>query len=249
MRPKQTSKNANLVGKRCIINCHLNGQQTEVLWDTGAQVSIVSEHFLKQKFLGKNLPDISELIECKVNVTAANGTSIPYKGWTELQFTLAGNQKLSIILFLVTKETIDLPLVGFSGFEEFIKADMFEADLKSVFSHFPSDIISVLTDLVKRTNEAEFCCLNTGRKDHLIKTVSSIKNRKVSFRLNHGPVEIAAPVLFERDELVTLPSGTSVNDTLFTVKPGKSSKLKIEVVNNSKYDIVLPCHSVLGKVE
>ena len=91
-------------------------------------------------------------------IKAANGTSIPYKGWTELEFTLASNQKSIIVPFLVTKEIIDLPLVGFNVIEEFIKRDMFESDLKRVFSHVPSDNISVLTDLVKRNNEAEFCC-------------------------------------------------------------------------------------------
>ena len=88
--------------------------------------------------------------------------------------------------------------------------------------------------------------LKTGKKDQLIKKGQSFQ---VSCRLNHGPVEIATPVLFEPDELVNLPSGISVNDTLFTLKPGKSSKVKIEVVNNSKHDIMLPRHSVLGRVE
>ena len=139
-----------------------------------------------------------------------------------------------------------MPLVGFNVIEEFIKTYMFESDLKRVFSHFPSDNISVLTDLVKRNNEAEFCCLKTGKKDQLIKKGQSFQ---VSCRLNHGPVEIATPVLFEPDELVNLPSGISVNDTLFTLKPGKSSRVKIEVVNNSKHEIVLPHHSILGRVE
>ena len=51
MTPKQALKIANLVGKHCTINCYLNGQQTEVLWAAGAQVSIVSEHFLMQKLI------------------------------------------------------------------------------------------------------------------------------------------------------------------------------------------------------
>ena len=79
LTPKQASKIVNLVGKRCTINCYLNGQQTEVLWDTGAQVSIVSEHFLKQKFPETNLRNISELIDCELNVTAANGFFLSYK--------------------------------------------------------------------------------------------------------------------------------------------------------------------------
>ena len=40
-----------------------------------------------------------------------------------------------------------------------------------------------------------------------------------------------------------------MNDTLLTIKPGKSSKVNIEVVNNSKHDIVLPRRSFLGRAE
>ena len=40
LTPKQALRIANLVGKRCIVNCHLNDKETEVLWDTGAQVFV-----------------------------------------------------------------------------------------------------------------------------------------------------------------------------------------------------------------
>ena len=78
-----------------------------------------------------------------MNATAAKGTSIPYKRWTELEFKLASHQKSIIVAFLVTKEIIDLPLVGFNAIEELIKTDMFESDLKSVFSGVPSEKMSV----------------------------------------------------------------------------------------------------------
>ena len=129
---------------------------------------------------------------------------------------LASNQKSIIVPFLVTKEIIDLPIVGFNVIEEFIKTDVFESDLNRLFSLVPSDNIFVLTDLVKRNNEAEFCCLTTGKKDRLIKKGQSFQ---VSSRLNHGPVEIATPVLSEPDELVNLPSGISVNDTVIEWVP------------------------------
>ena len=43
LTPKQTSKIAKLVGKRCLISCKMNGKETDALFDTGAQVSIVSQ--------------------------------------------------------------------------------------------------------------------------------------------------------------------------------------------------------------
>ena len=46
LTPKQQAKIVNLVGQRCTVNCQLNGKAAKVLWDAGAQVSMVSKDFL-----------------------------------------------------------------------------------------------------------------------------------------------------------------------------------------------------------
>ena len=43
LTPKQQITVAKLVGKKCMVSCVLNGVPVEALWDTGAQVSIVSK--------------------------------------------------------------------------------------------------------------------------------------------------------------------------------------------------------------
>ena len=58
----------------------LNGVKQEALWDTGAQVSILSEAFLKGQLGGESVRPIAELINEKLDLTAANGSSIPYTG-------------------------------------------------------------------------------------------------------------------------------------------------------------------------
>ena len=64
----------------CNVNCFLNGRITRALWDTGAQVSILSEQFLMKTFPDLKVKDISELIEAELSLTAANGETILYKG-------------------------------------------------------------------------------------------------------------------------------------------------------------------------
>lgn len=54
LTPNQTSKIAKLVGKRCLISCKLNGMETDALFDTGAQVSIVSQFWLENSFRTPN---------------------------------------------------------------------------------------------------------------------------------------------------------------------------------------------------
>ena len=44
------AKIANLLGEKRVMNCFLNGHQIQVLWDTGAQVSIMTNNFLISQF-------------------------------------------------------------------------------------------------------------------------------------------------------------------------------------------------------
>ena len=85
LNPKQSEKFAKLVGKRCLINCYFNGKFVEALWDTGAQVSLIFKRFLDTKFQNVKLRDVSKLIDCQLNVNAANGVEIPYKGWAAIE--------------------------------------------------------------------------------------------------------------------------------------------------------------------
>ena len=81
LTPKQHSKLVDLVGNKCTVNCILNGKATEALWDTGAQVSIISGHFLDKTFPDLKVREISELIEADLSLTTANGSPIKYTSW------------------------------------------------------------------------------------------------------------------------------------------------------------------------
>ena len=61
----------------------------------------------------------------------------------------------------------------------------------------------------------------------------------VSCRANTGPVNKKTPVLFEPNELIQLPEGLEVNETLLNIKPGKTSKVQIVVYNEMNHDILL----------
>ena len=80
--PKQQAAVARLVGRKCSVNCCLNDIKVTALWDTGAQVSIITEHVFKQKLPDLKIRGINELlgVDSDLKLTAANGTTIPYKG-------------------------------------------------------------------------------------------------------------------------------------------------------------------------
>ena len=62
LSPRQHTRVAQLVGNKCSINCHLDGQAVTALWDTGAQVSIVSETFMHKQSLTSKLRNVEELL-------------------------------------------------------------------------------------------------------------------------------------------------------------------------------------------
>lgn len=106
-----------LVGRKCTVKCLINGIETEALWDTGAQVSIISRSLVRNCLPCCDVRDIGELLGMNgLYLKAANGTDLPYEGWVELAFSpIEGNFDHTIkVPFLVAKDSLNTPIVGFT---------------------------------------------------------------------------------------------------------------------------------------
>ena len=81
-----------------------------MLWDTtGALVSVISGHDMSQYFPDIPIRKSEDFLgtETEVNLVAANGTEISYKGRAELDLRISDNQSdidVVKVLFLVTAE-------------------------------------------------------------------------------------------------------------------------------------------------
>ena len=60
------------MGRRFTCKGEINGHLVDVLWNTGAQLSIISNELLRRNFSGVVFKDISELLNTELNLTAAN---------------------------------------------------------------------------------------------------------------------------------------------------------------------------------
>ena len=239
-----------LIGKRCIVKGEINGQMVKVLWDTGAQVSIISDGFVRRNFPDIAVKDISELLDIELNVTAANGSKVPYIGWVELNFKLWSSKDELAVPFLATEQSLDSPLIGFNVIEKIIKTvsenHVLHQLITSSCTGLDSQTASKLVSFIQSLNKTELCSIKT--MNHSI-TIPPRQSQKVTCRANRRPIEGLTPVLFEQDEACPWPSGLEVQETVLTMKRGKSCQVGIDIVNNTDHDIVLRGRTSLGRLK
>lgn len=119
-KQKTLLKVALLIGKKYLIDCYIHDQMTRALWDSGAQVTIIDEKWSRENLPDAKLRDICAILDADktLDITAANGDSIPYVGWVEAPFKLASNGVSAtevIVPILVTKGKTGVlpnPLLG-----------------------------------------------------------------------------------------------------------------------------------------
>lgn len=124
LTPNQHAKVAKLVGRRCMVQCVMNNVQTEALWDTGAQVSIVSKDWIAENLPTAESRQMDELLNDKgLDLKAANGTEIPYEGWIEVSFELmtSDDKHGMSVPFLISTEAMDHPIIGYNVIEEIVR--------------------------------------------------------------------------------------------------------------------------------
>ena len=98
--PKTKTKVVKLIGQQCVVNCLLDDISAEVLWDTGAQVSLVHTSWLNKHFPWVKLRSVTELIEGGVDIKSASGSGIPILGWVPLKFKLPSKEEADQIISL-----------------------------------------------------------------------------------------------------------------------------------------------------
>ena len=71
-----------------ITSCQSESSENQNLWET--QVSLISQEMLDERLPYLEVKNISDLLDPSNNLDllAANVTSIPYKGWTEIDLNI-----------------------------------------------------------------------------------------------------------------------------------------------------------------
>ena len=158
-----------------------------------------------------------------------------------------GDQEELLVPFLVTSEKLDCPILGYNVIEELVSLD--QNPTPTIYESFPETDktkLDALVNFIQSSSSDAICKVRTGRKDVIIPKSSTVV---VSCRANTGPVNKKMPVLFEPNELIQLPEGLEVNETLLNIKPGKTSMVQIAVYNGTDHDISLRSRTSLGVLQ
>lgn len=172
---------AKLVGKKCLVWFKMNNIKTQALWDTGAQVSIMSE-----TWKSKNLPDakilpISDLLSDDelLDLRAANGSEIPFQGWVEVNLSLydpktktPGSDEI-LVPVLVSRDIIQRPIIGFNAIEEIMRDREDQVQ--------PSDRVALLRNSLR---------LGTGKAEALLNLIQGATNENVTYTVKTGGASV-----------------------------------------------------------
>ena len=253
LTPKNYKKIVDVVGKRCIISCKIDEICCSALWDTGAQVSMVSRDWLNLNMPNHAVKKLDNILGVNLNLTAANGTTIPYPGFVELTVKLRESNNLEIgVPFLVTQEKLEVPILGYNVIEEFFKLSSASGDknvvMKILFPNLKSDETKLLINLIseEQSQDMHFGTVKVKKRDCTIPKGQSIH---INCRANYFSMESKTPVLFEPIENSNLPESLQISETLIVVNRGKSCCVKVEVTNNSAHDIIIPKHTEIGQLQ
>jgi transposase InsO family protein len=230
----------------------IDGTKTQALWDTGAQVTIIPADWRATHLPQAKLRPLCELLGgTDLNLTAANGSPIPYDGWLNVSFSLMTGLNHEIrVPVLVTRATSGVPIIGYNVIEEIVQRDtLHSTPTQAVRAAFPSmtrRAVTALANIIQEEPPEDICRVHVGRKGVTVPggSVIEVACRATSYLLNQDTTAV-----FEPDVDTQWPEDLHPQPSVVRLKRGPSSKVFILVQNSSNHDIVLRKQTQLGTLQ
>lgn len=148
-------KRAPLVGEKHIVDCFIQDQRVQALWDSGSQVTIIDELWKEAHLPNVRLRDIVEILDITPNfdIKAANGESMPYTGWVEATFRLASgaasNTEVVVPILVMKGGHLVQPIIG-SNVIQIIIAQAFAEQVTAVVEQVSTEQVDEYVFKTKR---------------------------------------------------------------------------------------------------
>ena len=216
LSPKSQYQIAKLVGKSCTIECKMNGKTVTVLWDTGAQVSVVSTNWWKEYFPNAGIQPLDELVNgSELKILAANGTQIPYDGYVDCELVI-GQYEVRVPLLVTPELGDDRPILGYNVIElcnnMCFQNEHEDSNMNNVFPGLSKMDGSRLSDVLR--DSGRVCGVKTSKKSVVIARGSC---RVLRLSVSASGAEGMA--IFE-PSVEGFPEGLVIRETLVKLKRG-----------------------------
>lgn len=229
---KGQNKLTKLVGKQCIVKLMFSdgkiSSEQDVLWDTGAQVSLVNIDWLNTHFPGIKVKPITELFNSNLCLKNASGDILPYVGWVSLSLSVL--QSCIDVPFLVTEVILDNPIVGYNVITYFQDGE----SLAHIFREKDDRTVSSVRTVLSSEGKGHIGKVKVGRRNIVIPENST---RSIKCRVHAGGDQMALFIPNNSDQ--SYGENLQIQETLVKVAKGSSSSVSILVSNVSKRPITL----------
>lgn len=122
--PHVKSRLINLIGIKCIVTYFLDKVPVKALWDTGAQVFILSSQFLRSQCPDSGVRPVRDLVSSDLIITSASNKEIPFDEWTNLEFQLGHSYTSLRVPFLVSNSTwLVRPIIGYNAICHYVSSN------------------------------------------------------------------------------------------------------------------------------
>lgn len=248
---------AQLIGSKCMLACQLNGVKVQMLLDTGAQVSMVGRSWVEHTLPNVRIQPLENLLaDNRLNITAANGSTVPFDGWIETLLEIKSGKHGTIAIhvpILVSQSCVSCPILGFNVIEELIRENNEQSDGVSL-----SDLLCEAMNVQRNTVEtivSTVSVMPTGEMpvSGVVKlgkkglTIRSGQMCEVRCRIRAWPE--GGTVMFEPTMESNCPEGLELFPALVDVPCGTSKMVRIPIQNSTQHDIYLPQRTLLGVTE
>ena len=245
--PSVKPRLVKLIGDKCIVTCCLDKIPVQALWDTGAQVSIISSEFLHAQCPSSNVRPVSDLVSSGLILTSASNDEVPFEGWTDLEFQLGqGTTSLRVPFLVSNSPSLVRPIIGYNVIRHYINSDeSLNNALTGALPGISPETVNMISQMLQET-ETIYDVYSASSTQEIPPQCSLTIRACFEIGRNHGGQWKGLFTLAVAED-----SGLIITETLLTVGDNKHSLsfIRIPVKNCTNSVVVLKKNDYLGTLE
>ena len=261
IRREKKAQVAPLVGKKYLIDCQIQGQEVQALWDSGSQVTIIDELWKEEHLPRTRLRNISEILdrESPLDIVAANGENMPYVGWVEVTFSLASGgaptTTVNVPTLVMKGNNLGRPIIGSNVIELIIDRELKQSNttdierlshtVRTAFPNLEPEQAQAFVQQVSVEQKYEYAVKTKKERINIPKHMSVT----VECHVQMYPPHEDTTMIFEPDVNPRWTEGLEICDTLVRVSKDNRPSITVSMQNPTAHDIVLAGRTVIGTVQ